>query len=49
MGVALSTRPHLREEIVNGLEGGFTDLATELAKPEAEWDPAAWTPPGLPH
>jgi len=47
MGVALSTRPGIRQEVVDGLEGGMTDLAKELAKPDADWDPAAWTPPGL--
>jgi hypothetical protein len=47
LNVALGTRPNLRHEVVDGLEDGMTDLAVELAKPEADWDPAAWTPPGL--
>ena len=48
LGAALSARPGLRSDIENGLERGFDDLASELAKPDAEWDPAAWMPSGLP-
>ncbi len=48
LSVALGARPTIRDEVVDGLERGMTDLAVELAKPDATWDPAAWTPPGLP-
>ncbi|HEY7130665.1 MAG TPA: hypothetical protein VH440_00355 [Candidatus Limnocylindrales bacterium] len=48
LSAALGARPNLRLEIVEGLEGGFTDLARELAKPDGEWDASAWRPPGLP-
>jgi hypothetical protein len=48
LSAALGARPNLRGEIVDGLEHGFDDLAAELAKPEGEWDAAAWRPPGLP-
>jgi hypothetical protein len=47
LNVALGTRPNLRQEVVDGLEEVMTDLATELAKPEADWDPVAWRPPHL--
>ena len=47
LGAALASVPHLRERIVDGLERGFDDLATELAKPDAEWDASAWVPPGV--
>ena len=29
---------------MTGLEEGMTDLAAELAKPDGEWDAAAWQP-----
>ncbi len=48
LGAALATRPTIRTEVVDRLEAGMTDLAVELAKPDEAWDPAAWTPPGLP-
>ena len=48
LGVAFGARPNLRQEIVDGLERGFTDLAHELEKPDGEWDASAWQPPGLP-
>jgi hypothetical protein len=48
LSAALGARPNLRQEIVDRLEGGFSDLAHELAKPDGEWDAAAWRPPGLP-
>jgi hypothetical protein len=48
LSVALGARPTIRDEVVDGLERGMTDLAVELAKPDATWDPYAWTPPGLP-
>ncbi len=47
LGAALATMPDVQRQVVDGLERGLDDLATELAKPDAEWDPAAWTPKGL--
>jgi hypothetical protein len=47
LGVALRTMPNLERQVVDGLEAGIDDLAVELAKPDGEWDAAAWTPPGL--
>jgi hypothetical protein len=44
LGAALGARPNLRRELVSGLEDGMTDLASELAKPDGEWDAAAWQP-----
>ena len=46
LGAALGARPQLREGIEAGLERGFDDLAVERAKPDAEWEPSAWMPPG---
>ena len=48
LGVALRTMPNLQQQVVDGLEANLDDLARELAKPDGEWDPAAWTPVGLP-
>lgn len=48
LGVALKTMPGVEQRLIDGLETALTDLATELAKPEEEWDPDAWTPPGIP-
>ena len=42
LGVALRTMPNLERQVVDGLEANLDDLARELAKPDAEWDPAAW-------
>jgi hypothetical protein len=47
LGVALKTMPGIEQRLVEGLETALDDLATELAKPDSEWDAAAWTPPGL--
>lgn len=47
LGVALRTRPGIEQQVVDRLEAGLDDLVVELAKPDAEWDPAAWRPPGL--
>lgn len=44
--LALKTMPGAKKQVIDGLEASLTDLAKELAKPEGEWDPAAWTPPG---
>ena len=44
LGAALGARPNLRHELVSGLEDGLTELAAELAKPDGEWDAAAWQP-----
>lgn len=48
LGVALKTMPGVEQKVIDGLETGLDDLAAELAKPDAEWDAAAWDPPGLP-
>jgi hypothetical protein len=48
LGVALRTMPNVEKQVIDGLETALTDLATELAKPDDEWDARAWTPPGLP-
>jgi hypothetical protein len=48
LGVALRTMPTLEQQVVAGLEANLDDLARELARPESEWDPAAWQPVGLP-
>jgi hypothetical protein len=48
LGVALRTMPGVEQQVINGLEANLDSLATELAKPDAEWDPAAWQPVGLP-
>jgi hypothetical protein len=48
LGVALRTMPGLEQQVIDGLEANLDDLARELAKPDAEWDPAAWQPVGLP-
>ena len=45
--LALKTMPSAKKQLIDGLEASLTDLATELAKPDSEWDPAAWTPPGV--
>ena len=48
LGVALKTMPGVEQKVIDGLETGLDDLATELAKPDAEWNAADWQPPGLP-
>lgn len=48
LGVALKTMPGVEQQVIDGLEAGLDDLVKELAKPDAEWDAAAWQPPGLP-
>jgi hypothetical protein len=48
LGVALRTMPQLEQQVIDGLEMNLDDLTRELAKPDAEWDPAAWQPIGLP-
>jgi hypothetical protein len=48
LGVALKTMPEIERRLAAGLEAALADLATELAKPEDEWDARAWTPPNLP-
>ena len=48
LGVALKTMPNAEARVAAGLERGFDDLVLELAKPDGEWDAAAWRPPGLP-
>lgn len=47
-GAALAARPEIERQVVDGLERGLDDLVIELAKPDGEWDAAAWWPPGLP-
>jgi len=48
LGVALRTMPNVEKQVIDGLETALTDLATELAKPDGEWDARAWQPPGIP-
>ncbi len=48
LGVALKTNPGIEQQVIDGLESALDSLAIELARPEGEWDPAAWNPPGLP-
>jgi hypothetical protein len=48
LGAALATMPDARRQVIDGLERGLDDLAAELAKPEGDWDAAAWKPPGVP-
>jgi hypothetical protein len=48
LGVALKTMPGLEQRLIEGLETSMTDLATELAKPDGEWDAASWLPAGIP-
>jgi hypothetical protein len=47
LGVALRTMPNLEQQVVAGLDAALDDLVIELAKPDDQWDPASWTPPGL--
>jgi hypothetical protein len=47
LGAALGAMPRVQQQVIDGLERGFDDLAAELAKPDSEWDPARWEPPGL--
>jgi hypothetical protein len=47
LGVALKTMPGLEQRLIEGLETSMTDLATELAKPDGEWDAASWQPPRM--
>jgi len=48
LGVALRAMPGVEKKVIDRLDTGIDDLAKELAKPDAEWDAAAWQPPGLP-
>jgi hypothetical protein len=48
LGVALKTMPQLERQVIDGLEVNLDSLAVELAKPDTEWDPAAWQPTGFP-
>lgn len=48
LGVALKTMPGVERQVIDGLEIGLDDLATELAKSDADWDASAWQPPGIP-
>ena len=47
LGAALATMPDVQRQVVDGLERGLDDLAIELAKPDAAWDPDSWTPQEL--
>ena len=47
LSAALGARPEMRQRVENGFESAFDDLATELAKPDGEWDASSWNPPGL--
>ena len=48
LGVALKTMPNVERQVIDGLEANLDALAIELSKPDADWDPAAWQPVGLP-
>ena len=48
LGVALKTMPGVEQKVIDGLEAALDDLATELAKSDADWDAASWQPPGIP-
>jgi hypothetical protein len=48
LAVALKTMPGVEQQVIDGLESGLDDLATELAKSEDDWDAGMWQPPGLP-
>ncbi len=48
LGVALRTMPNLEQQVIDGLEANLDSLAVELARPDADWDPTAWQPVGLP-
>jgi len=48
LGVALRTMPDIQRQVIDGLEANLDSLAIELAKPDADWDPASWQPRGLP-
>jgi hypothetical protein len=45
--VALKTMPGMKQQLIDGIEASLTDLATELAKPDDEWDAASWQPPRM--
>lgn len=47
MSAALGARPEIRRRVENGIESAFDDLATELAKPDDQWDASSWKPPGM--
>lgn len=47
LGAALRMMPGIERQVIDGLETGLDDLAAELAKPDAEWDPGAWRPAAL--
>lgn len=44
LGAALRMMPGVEQKVIDELEAGLDDLATELAKPDAEWDAALWEP-----
>jgi hypothetical protein len=48
LGVALRTMPGVEKQVIAGLEANLDSLVAELAKPDADWNPAAWQPVGLP-
>jgi len=47
LSAALGARPEIRQRVENGIEAAMDDLATELAKPDDQWDASRWNPPGL--
>jgi hypothetical protein len=47
MSAAVAARPLVRQQVEGAVERAIDDLAVELAKPDGEWDPASWMPPGL--
>jgi hypothetical protein len=48
LGVALRTMPNMERQIIDGLEANLDSLVVELAKADADWNPEAWQPVGLP-
>ena len=47
LGVALKTMPNLEADIRAGIERSLDELVVELAKSDADWDPASWRPSPL--
>jgi hypothetical protein len=47
LGVALRTMPNVEQQVIDGLEANLDSVGFEIAKPDSEWNPAAWQPVGL--
>lgn len=48
LGMALKTMPNLQQQLIDGLEANLDSLVIELARPDTDWNPAAWQPIGVP-